>query len=351
MTQFTAHAEPILDPELPIIDPHHHLWDQVGLILAQMPLPEHMFSQALRRIPRYLWDELLGDLQSGHNIIATVYVECGSMYRAGGPEALAGVGEVEFANGVAAMSASGLYGDVRACAAIVGRAELTLGDGAARVLDSLVAAGNGRLCGIRHSGRYDADPNVLGPLSGSEPGLYASDAFRAGLRHVTKLGLSFDAWILEPQLPELIDLVRGFPDTMFVVDHVGTPLGLGAYQGRREQRFAVWKENIQALAKSENVNMKLGGLGMAFCNFPSFMADPPAPAAQLAEEWRPYIETCIEAFGATRCMFESNFPVDIGSGSYATLWNAFKHIAAGASAEEKAALFAGAAARVYRVAI
>jgi predicted TIM-barrel fold metal-dependent hydrolase len=173
--------------------------------------------------------------------------------------------------------------------------------------------------------------------------------FREGFAKLAPMGLSFDAWLLEPQLPDLIDLARAFPETTIVLDHVGTPLGRGGYTGRREERFGVWRDNIRELAKCPNVVVKLGGLAMAFCNFPSFLAEPRAPSSQLAAEWRPYIETCIEAFGADRGMFESNFPVDMGSCDYATLWNAFKHLAAGASADEKAALFAGTARRVYRL--
>jgi len=190
---------------------------------------------------------------------------------------------------------------------------------------------------------------VLGPLNRVEPGLYLSDQFRAGFKHLGKMGLSFDAWLLEPQLPDVTSLARAFPDTTIVLDHVGTPLGRGSFTGKLEERFPTWKANIQELAKSPKVVVKLGGLAMAFCNFPSFLAEPRAPSEQLAKEWGPYIETCIEAFGPDRCMFESNFPVDMGSCSYATLWNAFKHIAKGASAGEKTALFSGTAKRVYRL--
>jgi L-fuconolactonase len=308
MSQAAA-VETILEPDLPIVDPHHHLWDRRN---APEPPPEvasHPFLQAIKPARRYLLDELLADTGSGHNVIATVFVECGAFYKADGPVEMRPIGETEFVNGVAAKSASGVYGSTRACAGIVSRADLLLGDG----------------------------------------GLYRSDKFREGFKHLGRLGLSFDAWLLEPQLPDVIDLARAFPDTTIVLDHVGTPLGRGSYEGKREERFPIWRDNIRELAKSPNVAVKLGGLAMTFCNFPSFLAEPRAPSSQLAEEWRPYIETCIEAFGAKRCMFESNFPVDMGACSYATLWNAFKRIAAGASAEEKAQLFAGAATRVYRL--
>ncbi|MFC3070717.1 amidohydrolase family protein [Phenylobacterium soli] len=350
MTQVSIQAEPILDPDLPIVDPHHHLWVRPAPAVAEAPPPSHAFERVVRGVPRYLLDELIADTRgAGHNVIATVFVECGAMYRSYGPEEFRGVGETEFVNGVAAMSASGLFGPIRACAGIVSRADLTLGDRVAEVLEAHIAAGNGRFRGIRNSASFDEDAKVLGPLARYPAGLYRDSRFREGFRHLARLGLSFDAWLLEPQLPEVIDLARAFPDTTIVLDHVGTPLGIASYEGRREERFDIWRDNIRALAKSENVNVKLGGLAMPFCNFPSFLSDPPASSEQLAGEWRPYIETCIEAFGPQRCMFESNFPVDIGSCDYATLWNAMKRIAAGASAEEKTALFSGTATRVYRL--
>ncbi len=343
-------AEPILEPDLPIVDPHHHLWDSTAAIRAKAPPPTHGFSKVTAKSPRYLLDELLTDLTSGHRVIATVYLQCGSMYRAEGPAHLRAVGETEFVNGVAAMTASGLYGPVRACAGIMGFADLTSGALVQETLEAHIAAAPARFRGVRHGASWDADPEVLGPLNRGQPsGLYRLDTFREGFAKLAPLGLSFDAWLLEPQLPDLIDLARAFPQTPIVLDHVGTPLGVASYAGRLPERFGVWRDNIRALAKSDNVTVKLGGLAMAFCNFPSFLSEPPASSAQLAEEWRPYIETCIEAFGVERCMFESNFPVDRGAADYRTLWNAFKRIAAGCSADEKTALFSGVATRVYRL--
>jgi predicted TIM-barrel fold metal-dependent hydrolase len=343
--------EDVLEPDLPIIDPHHHLWDYRAM-LGGGAAPEHPFFQGLVPNARYLLDELLADVTSGHDVRATVFIECGAMYRAGGDPELACVGETEFVNGVAAMSASGTYGDVRACAGIVGHIDLTQGEAAARrVLEAHLAAGGGRFRGVRHSAAWDADPGVLGPL-GRLPhgGLYVSDAFRAGFAALAPMGLSFDAWLMEPQLPDLVDLARRFEDTTIVLDHVGTPVGIASYAGQREARFPGWRENIRALARSPNVVVKLGGLAMPFAGFP-FMARPEPTSAQLAEDWRPYIETCIEAFGPERCMFESNFPVDAGTCSYRTLWNALKRLAAGCSADEKTALFSDTARRVYRLEI
>jgi predicted TIM-barrel fold metal-dependent hydrolase len=342
--------EAILEPELPIIDPHHHLWDRrAGNTGEDLPPPKHGFEAMLRMVPRYLFDELLADMTRGHNVIGTVYMECGAFYRADAEPAFKPVGEVEFVNGVAAMSASGLYGGVRACAGIVGHADLTLGARAREVLEAEIAAGNGRFKGIRHACASDPDPAVLGPLAHRAPGLYLSPTFREGFAQLAPLDLSFDAWMLEPQLDDLIDLARAFPETSIVLDHVGTPLGIGAYAGRRQERFVLWTDSILALAALPNVSVKLGGLAMVFPGFDSYMTDPVAPSTQLAAEWKPYIDTCIQAFGPKRCMFESNFPVDIGTCPYDVLWNAFKVLAQGYSAEEKADLFAGAARRVYRL--
>ena len=342
--------EPILEPELAIVDPHHHLWVRPGAGPAAINDPSvHPFTRVVARRPRYLFDELLADMNAGHNVVATVFVQCGSMYRADGPANLKPVGETEFVNGVAAMSASGAFGPGRACAGIVGHVDCTLPEREVDEALGLHLKLSDRFRGIRHSCSSDPDVGVLGPLARQTPGLYLSDAFRRGYARLGKYGLSFDAWLLEPQLPDLIDLVRAFPDTPVVLDHVGTPLGIASYAGKREERFGVWRENIRTLAGFANVNVKLGGLAMAFCNFPSFMSDPPAPSTQLAKEWGPYLEACIEAFGPDRCMFESNFPVDLGSCDYATLWNAFKVFAKDYSADEKAQLFAGAAARVYRL--
>jgi predicted TIM-barrel fold metal-dependent hydrolase len=343
-------AEPILEPDLPIVDPHHHLWDRPGARGADLPPPRHPFEALTRLSPRYLLDELLADLRRGHNVRATVFVQCGAMYRADGPAHLRPVGETEFVNGVAAMTASGLYGDVRACAGIVGHVELTQDEAlVAEALERHLQVAPDRFRGIRHSASWDADPAVLGPLNRGAAGLYGSDAFRRGFARLGPLGLSFDAWLLEPQIPELTELARAFPETPIILDHVGTPLGIGAYAGRREERFGPWRQAIADLAGCPNVVVKVGGLAMPFAGFGSFMAQPPANSETLAAEWRPYVEAVIEAFGPDRCMFESNFPVDLGSCTYNVLWNAFKRLAGDFSADEKTALFSRTASRIYRL--
>jgi len=344
--------EPIIDPQLPIIDPHHHLWFLPEAALAGMEgsdsLSTRLMAPVLRRRARYLFDEFLTDLTSGHNIRATVFVDAHTMYRSRDPEAMRSLGEVEFVNGVAAMAASGLFGDVAVCAGIVGGVDLTLGERVEEVLEAHLRAGGGRYRGVRSSVVHDDDPNVIRGRVG-RPHVLLEETFRAGFSRLARFGLSFEAWVLEPQLPDVVDLARTFPDTLIILNHVGAPLGIGCYDGQRLARFPIWRENIHRLAESPNVAVKLGGLGIPFGGFGSYMADPRYTSGQLAEEWRPYIETCIEAFGVDRCMFESNFPVDSAVGSYAIVWNAFKRLCVQASDDEKAALFAGTAARLYRL--
>jgi L-fuconolactonase len=321
--------EEILEPALEIVDPHHHLWDR----------DDH----------RYLLDQLIADTASGHNITHTVFVECGSMYRADGPAEMKPVGEIEFVNGTAAMSASGRYGKSRLCAGIVGHADLRLGDGVARVLEAQIAAGDGRFRGIRHSVVWDESPIFSRGRTNSPKSQMADPTWRAGFARFAPLNLSFEAWLYHSQLMELADLARAFPQTTIVLNHVGGPLGIGPYADKKEETFAVWKAGIAELGKRENVFVKLGGLGMLFGMFDFHKRETPPSSEELARAYKPYLETCIAAFGPDRGMFESNFPPDGVSSSYAVLWNAFKRLAAGYSADEKAKLFSGTAKRVYRL--
>lgn len=345
-------VEPIIEPDLPIVDAHHHLWLLTEATISAMEARDSISARALapnfRRHARYLFDEFISDIGSGHNVRATVYVEAHAMYRASGPEALKSVGEIEFVSGVAAMAASGLFGDVKACAGIVGGAELRLGDAVEEVLTAHILAGGGRYRGVRSPIVFDADPKILGAGAGV-PHLLLDATFRRGFRKLGELGLSFDAWLLEPQLPELIDIARSIPGTQIILNHVGAPVVVGRFSGKRAERFEIWRDNIRTLAQCTNVAVKLGGLGIPFGGFKSYMSNPPATSLQLAEEWRPYIETCIDAFGSQRCMFESNFPVDAAAGAYPVVWNAFKRIVEGTSKDEKLALFSGTATRIYRL--
>lgn len=343
-------VEPILEPDLPIIDPHHHLWDRSMFVgTSAIVQPTHAFQRVLDFAARYLLDEFLKDVNSGHNIKATVFLECHSMLKADGPSEARYIGETEFVNGVAAMSASGVYGQTKICAGFVGNVPLMIGARAGELLDKHVAAAGGRFRGIRNAASWDADPTILGPIGRQPAGLYREPSFREGFAELSKRGLSFDAWMLEPQLPDLIDLARAFPQTPIVLDHVGTPLGSGAYQGKLAERFPIWRDNIRTLARCENVTMKLGGLAMVFCNLPSCRPERDAGSEELAKDWAPYIETCIEAFGPKRCMFESNFPVDGVTCTYPVLWNAFKRLAKSYSKDEKHELFFNTANRVYKL--
>jgi len=321
--------EPILEPELPIVDPHHHLWDRPGW--------------------RYLLEDLLLDTNSGNNIVATVFVEARSMYRDQGPVEMRPVGETEFVNGVAARSASGIYGKTRVCAGIVGHADLTLGSRAEPVLSALIRAGGARFRGIRHSAAWDADPSIPNRAIPAPPHLLAGKMFREGFALLSRLGLSFEAWLYHPQIDDVSNLAGAFPETRIVLNHVGGPIGIGAYRGQRDEVFSRWAASIKALAAHPNVYVKVGGLGMNINGFGfDEQAEPPS-SEMLAATFRPYVETCIEAFGTSRCMFESNFPVDKASYSYPVFWNACKLLTKGASKTEKADLFAGSASRFYRL--
>ncbi|TPG41897.1 amidohydrolase [Roseomonas nepalensis] len=321
--------EEIIDPGLPIVDAHHHLWDRPG--------------------SRYLLDELLRDTGGGHDVRATVYVQARSMYRAEGPDEACSLGETEFANGVAARSASGLYGPIRACAGIVGMVDLMLGDGVVPLLERHLRAGGERFRGVRNQTAWHAAPEINSNPVPSQRGLLSEPVFRRGAARLSEHGLSLDVWAYHTQLDEVLALARALPDLTVVLDHCGGPLGAGPYRGRRAEVFAEWTGWMRRLAACPNVVMKLGGLGMAVGGFDFERQDRPPTSEQLAAAWHPYLETCVEAFGTARCMFESNFPVDKGSYGYVVLWNTFKRFAARASAEERTALFSGTATRTYRL--
>jgi predicted TIM-barrel fold metal-dependent hydrolase len=316
-------TEDVLDPEQPIIDPHHHLWRA--------------------RPDRYLLDELAADVGSGHDVRATVFIQCGSAYRKDGPEEMRPVGETEF---VAEIAAASETRDFRAAAGIVGHADCRLGDRIEPVLQAHVAAGGGRFKGIRHSATFDAAIAPTAP-PGAPPGLFLDPEFRAGVARTGALGLTFEAWCYHPQLPELLDLLHATPRAKVVLNHLGGPLGVGPYGTQRAEVFIQWAAHIRALAQCPNLFIKLGGLAMNVNGFGYHHQPLPPGSGEMADAWRPYMETAIEAFGASRCMFESNFPVDKGMCAYPVLWNAFKRIASGCSADEKADLFHRAAAHFY----
>ena len=326
-------VEETLEPDLPICDPHHHFWE----------------FRTERVAPRYLLDDLLADTNSGHNIVSTVFIECDAMCKADGPEAMRVVGEVEFVNGIAAMSASGLYGTTRAAAGIVGTANLTLGSGVGVVLDALDAAGGGRFRGIRHIATWDASDDVPNGRTNPPPQLLLDPAFREGFAELAPRGLSFEGWCFHPQIPDLTDLARAFPDTTIILNHFGGPIGIGPYADKRQEVFAAWKRDIAELAACPNVDAKLGGINMEVNGFGWHEMARPPTSRELMEATRPHYEHTIDVFGVDRCMFESNFPVDMLTCSYNVLWNSFKLLAADYTADDKAKLFHDTATRVYRL--
>ena len=328
--------EPTLEPEIPICDPHHHFWDH-----------------RTERLPyqRYLLHELAADIHSGHNVRSTVFIEARAMYRADGPEEMRSVGEVEFVQGLAAASASGLYGPGRAAAAIVGHANLNLGERVAPVLDALQAASPNRFRGIRHSVTWDPHPEVENAAAHKREGQLASAHFRAGARVLARRGLSFDAWLYFPQLPELADFAKTLPDLTIILNHIGGLLRVGPYANRDNEVLATWRSGIAAVAACPNVNIKLGGIGMPRTGFAWHARKTPIGSAELAASMAPLITYCIEQFGPNRCMFESNFPVDKVAYSYNVLYNAFKRLSTRYSAAERAEMFHDTAARIYRIAV
>lgn len=326
--------EPALEPELPICDPHHHFWD---MRLARIPYQ------------RYLLHELVDDVSSGHNIRSTVFIEARSMYRADGPEELRPVGEVEFVQGLAAASASGLYGECRAAAAIVGHANLNLGARVEPVLQALQAASPNRFRGIRHSVTWDPNPAVENTAAHQIKGQLLSEEFRTGARILARMGFSFEAWLNHPQLPELADFARAVPDLTIVLNHIGGLMRVGPYGGRDDEVLADWRRGIAEVAACPNVHVKLGGLGMPRNGFDWHTRTTPIGSEELAVGMAPYFAYCIEQFGPQRCMFESNFPVDKVSFSYNVFFNACKRFSRPYSPAERAAMFHDTAVGVYRI--
>ncbi|HEU0021679.1 MAG TPA: amidohydrolase family protein, partial [Dehalococcoidia bacterium] len=326
--------EPTLEPDLPICEPHHHFWDL---------RPERLPYQ------RYLLDELIADITSGHNVLSTVFIECRAMYRPDGPPEMRPTGEVEFVQGLAAASASGIYGPTLAAAAIIGHADLNLGSRVEPVLEALRAASPNRFRGIRHSVTWDPHPEIENTAAHNMPGQLAGDTFRAGARVLARMGLSLEGWLYAPQLPELADFARAVPGLPIVLNHIGGLLRVGPYANRDDEVLAAWRSGIAAAAACPNVSIKLGGIGMTRTGFDWHTRAKPVGSEELAESMAPFIHYCIEQFGPDRCMFESNFPVDKVSFSHHVLFNAFKRFSQGYSAAERAALFHDTAVRAYRI--
>jgi len=320
--------ETVLEPDLPIIDPHHHLWD----------FPDN----------RYLLDELLEDI-STHNVRQTVFVECSSMYRADGPEQLRVVGETEFVEGIAAMSASGQYGEARVATGIVGSANLRLGERVAPVLEAQIAASPKRFRGVRHRAAW-AGPSVAPNQPDDLPQhILMDENFRRGFSHLRTYGLSFEGWVYHTDITDLADLARTFPDTTIIFNHLGGPIGVGSFAGRRAEVFSAWKPAVAELAACPNVVAKVGGIQMVVNGYGWHERDKPPSSDELLDANREWYQYTIDQFGPDRCMFESNFPVDRTSCSYTVLWNQFKKMTKGFSTGERAAMFHDTAMRIYRL--
>ena len=321
-------VEDVLEPDLAIIDSHHHLWIEDG-----MP---------------YLGNEIMQDLATGHRIEATVFVQAHYGYRQDGPPTLAPVGETEKARAISEGCAMAGC-NTRMGEAIVAFADLTLGSEVVRVIEAHGEAAGGRLRGIRHSVSRDPNfPNGI-VIRAAPAGLLSDSAYRKGLTVLRNHGLSYDAMLYHRQIPELAELAKAMPDLPIALDHMGTKLGIGPYETTASETFEDWRGALADLACCPNVSVKIGGLGMIICGARWHEQPEPPGSRELAEAWKAQVETCIELFGAERCMFESNFPVDKAMYSYRTLWNAFKRLTAGASDDERAQLFAATAAQFYRI--
>ena len=325
--------EEIIEPGLPICDPHHHYWD---LRVERTPYG------------RYLLHELLNDIND-HNVTSTVFIEARAMYSADLEKDYRPVGEVEFVEGLSAASASGIYGKSRASASIIGHANLNLGNKVEPILESLLEASPKRFKGIRHIVAWDDDKKVDSiPVYNLEEQMSTKN-FINGAKVLSKMGLSFDSYMYFHQLPQLLNLAKEVPDLPIVIDHIGGVLLVGEYANKKEEVLKIWEKNISDLSEYPNVEIKLGGLGMPITGHDWHLRNTPVGSEELSNQMKYFLDYCIEKFGPQRGMFESNFPVDKVSFSYNVLYNAFKKYSKGYSESERAAMFHDNAIRFYKV--
>ncbi|MDM0021803.1 amidohydrolase family protein [Variovorax saccharolyticus] len=327
----TSAPEVAIEPDLPIVDAHHHLY---GIVSESQ---------------HYRLDDFVDDLAGGHRVLGSVYVEAfESGWRSDGPAGFRSVGEVEQVSAACDAPRQAGANLCHVAAGIVSNVDLTLGDGVRAVLEAHVAAGQGRLRGVRHHATRDA--GVVGRFTHSAPAhLLADKQFREGFAWLGRFGLSFDALVFHTQLGEVADLADAFPETTFVLNHMGILIGVGQYRDDMPTQMARWEKDLRALALRPNVNVKIGGLGMPLSGFGFEHGLRPATSKELAIAWQPRIDICVDAFGASRCMFESNFPIDKQSCCYVELWNAFKRCTQGWSVDERSELFHKTVCRTYRL--
>ena len=324
--------EAIIEPEITICDPHHHFWD----------------NRVERGYPRYQLDELLADITSGHNVKSTVFIEARSMYAVDLPVERRPVGEVEYVQGIAAASASGIYGESRAAASIIGHVNLNLGEKVRPVLESLASASS-RFRGIRHSVTWDPHPEVKNTALHKYEGQLVSDKFQAGARVLSEMGMTFEAWLYFHQLPQLLEFAKALPYLTIILNHIGGLVMDGPYADKRDAVVEKWKDGIVRISECPNVVVKLGGIGMPRTGFDWHERRVPIGSEELASSMAPYFNFCIDHFGADRSMFESNFPVDKVSYSYQVLYNAFKKFSKNFSSDERSAMFHDNAINIYKV--
>jgi len=319
--------ESAVNPDQAIIDAHHHLWN--------------------RNDSTYLATELLADTGTSHKVTHTVFVECRSKWDRAANAAMAPVGETRFVAGEAAEMAERDGADI---GAIVGHADLTLGEGVRNVLMAHDDAGAGLFRGIRHSTAWSDDQLLHNAHTGSYEHMMGTSEFRAGAEVLASMGFTFDAWLYHPQITELVALAQSVPDLRIVLDHLGGPLGVGSYASQRDQVRADWQAAMTAAASCKNIVLKVGGIGMdnVYGTGWTELAAPPS-SEEVAAYWSDDVRWCIDTFGPHRCMFESNFPVDRASLPYSVLWNSLQIMAAGYSADEQDLLFSGTAASTYRI--
>ena len=323
-------AEPAVEPELPVIDPHHHLWDV-----------ESAFYHA---------PELVADVNSGHRVLATVFVECKAHFDADAPAGFAPVGETRFAVAQAQDAARLPRGHAGLVQGIVAYGDPFAADPQA-VLEAHLEAGQGRMRGVRVRAAWHADPAFAAPHGGPDEHTIDSPELDRYCAMLAEMGLVLDLWVYHTQLDQAAALARRHPKLAIVLNHCGGPLGIGPYANRCVEVREAWSRSLAGVASNDNVTVKIGGLAMPRTGLSFADAAKPPTGFELVERWTPYVRTCIDLFGAERSMFESNFPVDKGSTNYVSVWNAFKILCAGYPAAARRALLAGTANRVYALGV